>query len=91
MVSKALNEGLLARIQNYVTNDANSKFPQDSGAYISQEEVSIITFHRVLNNWRAVAVVEGEKDVFYELVHDGSLGKTIANVYSRRMTQPAVI
>lgn len=85
MVSKAIDEGLLKRIQAYVANDINSKIvmqhEDDLEHEISTDQVFILSFERILNNWTATATAETEVSSFYKLVHDGTNNLTIVTIY----------
>lgn len=92
MVSKAIDEGLLSRIQQYVANDLNSRIPPDSTEdRVRPANVYVIRFTRVLGNWEAVAVAHIFPEIFYEISHDGVTDTNIANVFTKRTTQPAII
>jgi hypothetical protein len=91
MVSKAIQEGLIERIQNYVSNDINSKIvmqDEDEVWKVSPEEVYIVSFTRVLTNWRAYATAERKGAGYYELVHDGLTNKTIVNIFIKHTSNP---
>lgn len=90
MVSKAIDEGLLRRIQKYVANDINSRTPPEE-VKIKSEDVFVLSFSRVLNNWKAFATTDLVDAGHYDLVHDGLSGVTIANVYRKHSVQQAII
>lgn len=94
MVSQAIDEGLVSRIQNYVANDINSKFPIDDtrGRYVRPRDISVVYFVRVLENWKAYATTSEVPGVGrYELIHDGTSNKTLVNVFPEPTTQQAII
>lgn len=94
MVTRAIDEGLLRRIQNYVAVDINSKLPTSEDK-ILPEDVSITLFSRVLNSWKAFASTEkplpGGEILVYELVHDALTDRTLAKVFRLNSTQEAII
>jgi hypothetical protein len=89
MVTQAINEDLLRRIQNYVTTDVNSKREPD--AHVKPEDVYILSFTRVLNNWKALVVIMSDNELHYDIVHDGTQNVTLVTVYEKRTTQSAII
>lgn len=93
MVSKAIDEGLLERIQSYVSNDINSKLPPgiDEKHKTKSNQVYIVQFSRILNNWQALCSVEEEVNCYYALTHDGDSEKTIVRVFALRSLHEAVI
>ena len=94
MVSQAIDEGLVSRIQNYVANDINSKFPIDDtrGRHVRPRDISVVYFVRVLENWKAYATTSAVPGVGrYELIHDGTSNKTLVNVFPEPTTQQAII
>lgn len=94
MVSQAIDEGLVSRIQNYVANDINSKFPIDDtrGRHVLPKDISVVYFVRVLENWKAYATTSAVPGIGrYELIHDGSLNKTLVNVFPEPTTQQAIV
>lgn len=95
MVSRAISEGLIARIQKYVANDLNSKIPVaekgDQNKLVDPERVYILAFSRLLTSWSAVAVSHLKPELFYEIVHDGTANVTLVNVYQKKTTQQAII
>lgn len=94
MVTKAIDEGLLRRIQNYVAVDVNSKLLPNEEPILPQD-VYITLFSRVLNNWKAFVAIEqtlsGGEALVYEIVHDGLSGLTLAKVFRLHSTQEAII
>lgn len=96
MVSRAVDEGLVERIQRYVANDLNSKIPptepgQKSEPRVDPDHVYVLAFSRILDSWSAWAVSHLQPDCYYEIVHNGSTGVTLVNVYHKKTTQPAII
>lgn len=95
MVSQSIDEGLLFRIQAYVATDINRRRAVDilegKAKTIQPEEVYILSFSRILNNWQAVAGIEDTSVGFYQISHDGSTGQTIAAVYHKETSTEAII
>lgn len=84
MVSKAIDAGLIERIQNYVANDINSKIVMtgsDEKHKVQPEDVYILDFTRILNNWQTIATAEADISSFYKIVHDGDHDQTIVTIY----------
>lgn len=94
MVSKAIDEGLVRRIQRYVANDINSKIVMGSmekHLEVKPEDIYIVSFERILNNWTALATAEEGMAGFYRLVHDGTHEMTIVTIYLQQGLQQAII
>lgn len=93
MVSRAIDERLLERIQAYVSNDVNSKLPPIASekAKVQPSEVSVVHFTRILNNWQALCSIENEPVIYYALTHDGTNEQTIVRKFTLRSTQEAII
>lgn len=94
VVSKSIDEGLLSRIQVFVSNHINSRKLEceDSELLVVQpEDVYILAFSRILGNWQAVAAIEDFGVGYYQLSHDGTIDETIYNIYFRAYTGEAVI
>lgn len=91
MPSKAIDEGLLARIRNYVSNDINSRIIVPDEEKVKPEDIFILSFVRVLNNWQADATAQKDAAGYYQLTHDGTSGITIAKIYLKHATHPAII
>lgn len=84
MVSKAIDTGLIERIQNYVANDINSKIVMtgsDEKMKVQPSDVYVLSFERILNNWQAIATAEADISSFYKIVHDGDHDQTIVTIY----------
>lgn len=94
MVSKAIDEGLLLLIQTYVANDINKKIVmegRDAAWKVAPQDVYILSFTRILNNWQATATAEADASGFYQLTHDGGLNKTLVKIYLQQFAQEAII
>lgn len=92
MVSKAVTEGLITRIQYYVATDINSKHAKGSGEpKIRPEDVFVLRFNRILNSWEALATCPLRPEIYYEIVHEGVSGTSLVNIYQKRSTQPAIL
>jgi hypothetical protein len=96
MDKNPLGQNLLDRIRKYVANDINSKIPTDvlesQTVILTQpDDVYVIFFNRVLNNWRAMASAGSTEPVYYMITYDGYNNKTIVNVFSNPFTHEAVI
>lgn len=90
MVAKAIDEGLLARIQNYVSVDLN-RHRKDELPLVKGSDVFILSFARILNSWKATANSPLEPNVYYQIIHDGSTSGTIAKVYTQIASKSAII
>ena len=92
MVSKAIDENLIDRLQRFVANDINSKIlPIDPDNPVLPEDVFVISFERVLNNWIAICTNQMEVESFYKIVYDGERNQTIVTTYNVVMTFEAVL
>lgn len=94
MVSQAIDEGLLHRIQRYVADDINSRIPMegtDAKFKLRPADIYILSFERVLNSWKAVATAQLDVPSYYEIVHDGGRNTTLVNIYMKYATNPAII
>lgn len=96
MVTRAISEGLITRIQNYIATDLNSKIPpaeegQAEPPQVNPENVYVLSFTRVLASWSAWAVSHLYPECFYEVIHNGTTNVTIVNVYNKKTTQQAII
>lgn len=93
MVSKAINEGLLARIQAYVATDMNSKLSpdMDDSHKVDPKQVHVVQFSRILNNWQALCAVEEELNSYYALTHDGDSNTTLIRVFGLRSVHEAIV
>lgn len=82
MVSQALADGLLNRIQKYVARDMNKRIPMegsDKEYEVKPEDIFINSFARIQNNWQAVVSARGVSSGYYVITHNGSLN--ISTVY----------
>lgn len=92
MFSPDPDDDLFDRIKAYVANDLNSKVPaKNNPPLIDVNDVYIIAFTRVTNNWRCLASSYQADNIFYELVHDANSGATISKVSKLVQTTPAII
>lgn len=86
------DEALLTRIQNYVSNDLNSKIPPGWNIpQVAPKDVFVVTFTRVFAHWKAFVTNMREPGTYYEIVHDGSTDITVVSVYTLQTTQEAII
>ena len=92
MVSKAIDENLITRLQRFVANDINSKIlPIDPDNPVLPEDIFVISFERILNNWKAICTNQMEIESFYKIVFDGERNQTIVTTYNVVMTFEAVL
>ena len=92
MVSKAVEENLIDRLQRFVANDINRKvLPIDLNYPVLPEDVFVISFERILNNWVAICTNQMEIESFYKIVYDGERNQTIATTYNIGTTFEAVL
>ena len=92
MVSKAIDENLIDRLQRFVANDINHKIlPIDPADPVLPEDIFVISFERVLNNWVAICTNQMEVESFYKIVYDGERNQTIVTTYNIVMTFEAVL
>ena len=89
MVTQAINEDLLRRIQNYVKTDINSKLPEEE--HIEEKDVYVLSFTRVLHNWKALVSTLANFELYYDITHDAELDVTLVNVYEKKSTHSAII
>ena len=92
MVSKAIDENLIDRLRRFVANDINGKIlPIDSDDPVLPEDIFVISFERILNNWMAICTNQMEVESFYKIVFDGERNQTIVTTYNVVMTFEAVL
>lgn len=99
MVSKAIDEGLLVRIQTFVASDINHRRAavltgdedEQKPELVLPENVYILGFARILNNWQAIATVDDKRVGFYQITHEGTLNQTIACIYQKELTFEAIV
>ena len=92
MVSKAVEENLIDRLQRFVANDINRKvLPIDLNYPVLPEDVFVISFERILNNWVAICTNQMEIESFYKIVYDGERNQTIVTTYNIGTTFEAVL
>ena len=92
MVSKAIDENLIDRLQRFVANDINGKFlPLDPDVRVLPEDIFVVSFERILNNWVAICTNQMEIESFYKIVFDGERNQTIVTTYNVVMTFEAVL
>lgn len=84
VVSQALADGLLNRIQNYVARDINKRIPMegsDAEFQVKPDDIFINSFSRIQNNWQAVVSARGVNSGYYVLSHNGSLNVTTVYIF----------
>ena len=94
MPESPMDVGLINRIRHYVANDINSKIPlegSDAIYRVKPEEIYVLSFVRVLNNWQATVTAEHDIASFYKLVYDGTNDQVIVTVYLLHATFEAIV
>lgn len=84
-------EALLGRVRAFVVKDLNAQIPAgslDGGRPFRSTDIRILSFNRIFNNWRVIVYTHTEKELMYEIAHDGMNGQTHATLYSSHNDDP---
>lgn len=100
MEQDPIGGNLLERIRSYVAKDINSKIPSDvveneTILIVKPNDVYVVFFTRVLNNWRALAgAAQGtnpQLNTYYLITYDGEIKRTIVQVFNNPLTVEAIL
>jgi len=83
-------EALLGRVRAFVVKDLNAQVPEGSldRRPFRPNDIRILSFNRIFNNWRVIVYTHTEKELMYEIAHDGMNGQTHATLYSSHEDDP---
>ena len=77
------NEAMLKKAKRLVVNYYNSRVERTDDFEITEEDVFIVWFCKILQNWKALVSTTVSDGMYYEITYNGDKQETYLDAYKK--------
>ena len=77
------NDAMLKRAKELVVNYFNDHVEITDNKKITEDDVFVVWFCKILQNWKALVSTTVSDGMYYEVTHNGDKGETYLDAYKK--------
>ena len=77
------NDAMFKRAKEVVVNYFNDHVEKTDNKKITEDDVFVVWFCKILQNWKALVSTTVSDGMYYEVTHNGDKGETYLDAYKK--------